>query len=202
MFSDHTSLDANGNRVEGLHLGYQAVYVKNSDGIDIRAGCHDILIENITGFLEDDSVAVTGLNGVLETKMFPVEGLSSDIYNITIRNVNTAAYCTNVRLLNQSGVRLYNVLVDGVMDASKDYDFMDRGIYGVRVGDEHLYGTRHATADETVNLTIRNVMSRASQAAVSLAGAMSGLTVDNIRGFDGCPQLILSTAKVEEPRFV
>lgn len=197
VFSDHTSLDADGNRVDGLHLGYQAVYIKNSDGIDIRSGCHDILIENITGFSEDDSVAVTGLNGVLETKLFPVEGLSSDIYNITIRNVNTATYCTNVRLLNQSGVRLYNILVDGVMAASKDYDFMDRGIYGVRIGDNQLYGTRHATADETMNLTVRNVFSRASLAAVSLAGAMRDLTLDTIRAFDGCPQLVINDAVIE-----
>ena len=29
---------------------YQGVYIKNADGIDLRCGCHDITIENITGF--------------------------------------------------------------------------------------------------------------------------------------------------------
>ena len=29
----------------------------NADGIDIRRGCRDIVIENITGFTEDDTVA-------------------------------------------------------------------------------------------------------------------------------------------------
>lgn len=194
--SDYTRIDENGNRVEGLlREDYASTYIKNSDGVDLRCGCHDIIIENITGFTEDDTVALTGLPGYMETT-YAVEGLSSDMYNIIVRNINSAAYCSNVRLLNQSGVKLYNVLVDGVYDASANSKYMDRGGNGVRVGDLHMYGTRHATADETYNITIRNVVSRATQAAVNLAGAITNLTLDNISIFDGAGEKIINNAEL------
>ena len=134
---------------------YQAeVLVKNADGIDLRQGCHDILIENITGFTEDDSVALTALNGRIE-KAFGVEGLSSDLCRVEIRNIRTASFCTNVRLLNQGDIALHDILVDGVYDVGAESPYMDRGRYAVRVGDTNMYGTRHATEDETYNITIR-----------------------------------------------
>ncbi len=175
-------IDENGNAYHGLkHERYGEVLVKNADGIDLRQGCHDFVIENITGFTEDDSVALTGLNGSLE-QTFAVAGLPSDISNVTIRNVSTAAFCANVRLLNQGGI---SILIDSVTDTSADSPCLDRGIYAVRVGDTHLYGARHATADETYDITIRNVFSRAAGAAVTLAGNMRGLVLENITAADG-----------------
>lgn len=165
-----------------LARGYEEILVKNADGVDIRQGCHHITIENITGFTQDDTVALTGLNGRLE-QAFRVEGLPSDIAHVTVRNVASAAYCTNVRLLNQGGVKLHDVLVDGVEDTSADCPHMDRGIYGVRVGDTHMYGSRHATPEETYNITIRNVRSR-GQYALCLAGCIGNLVMENIKAFD------------------
>ena len=181
--SDDVWIDGIGQEHHGLRRdNYAAVRVKNSDGIDLRAGCRDILIENITGFTEDDTVALTGLWGTMEQRYY-VQDMPTDICNVTVRNVNSAAYCSNVRLLNQSGIRLYNILIDGVMDASLGSEHMDRGGNGVRIGDNHLYGTRHSTKDETFNITVRNVCSRAER-VMSLAGAITNLTLDNIRGFD------------------
>lgn len=168
--------DEQGNVYHGLKRSrYSEVLVKNADGIDLRAGCHDIMIENISGFTEDDSVAVTGLSGALERE-FAVDGLSSDIHNITVKNVATAAFCTNVRLLNQGGVKLYDVMIDGVYDTSANSPHMDRGLYCVRIGDTNLYGARHATKEETFNITIKNVSSRGLY-AVSLAGAIDNLII-------------------------
>ena len=49
--SNDTAIDENGNVYHGLiHNRYGDVLVKNSDGIDLRQGCHHITIENITGF--------------------------------------------------------------------------------------------------------------------------------------------------------
>ena len=163
---------------------YAEILVKNADGIDLRQGCHDILIENITGFTEDDSVALTGLNGRLE-QTFAVSGLCPDIHHVTVRNVRTAAFCTNVRLLNQGDVKLHDVVIDGVYDTSAESPYMDRGIYAVRVGDTRLYGTRHATTEETYNITVKNVYSRAANAAIGLAGDMKDLVVEDIRCADG-----------------
>ena len=35
--------------------------ILNQDGLDLRLGCHDILIENITGYTGDDLVALTAI---------------------------------------------------------------------------------------------------------------------------------------------
>ncbi len=173
------AVDRQGNTYRRLRRNkYAEVLVKNADGIDLRQGCHDIIIENITGFTEDDSVALTGLNWLLE-KEFAVDGLPSDICRIEIKNIATSAFCTNVRLLNQGEIKLHDILIDGVYDASENSVHMDGGLYAVRVGDVNMYGTRHATADETYNITIRNIRAR-GQYAVALAGEIENLVMENI----------------------
>ncbi|MBQ8510002.1 MAG: hypothetical protein IJ493_08865 [Clostridia bacterium] len=193
FLSDATTVNPDGSRTTGISWSnYVGVYIKNADGIDLRVGCHDIIIENITGFTEDDSIALTALNGKVES-IYGVEGLSTDLHNVIIRNVNTASFCSMVRLLNQGGTKLYNILIDGVVDASMGSPYMDRGGSSVRVGDQHVYRERHSTREETFNITIRNVASRAN-AAVDLAGSITNLTLDNIRGFDGCNCLVSNHA--------
>lgn len=166
--------------------GYSCILVKNGDGIDLRAGCHDFIIENITGFTEDDSIACTCLPGDLE-RMYGVAGLSTELYNVIIRNVMTSSYCGNVRLLNQGGTALYNILIDGVMDTSlRDPSIKAEGHRcegTVRIGDRHLYAERLET-DITRNITVRNVYSRARR-AVTVDGEVERLVLDNINGFDG-----------------
>lgn len=191
--ADATRIDpATGERVFGLLRGqYAATFVKNADGIDLRAGCHNILIENITGFTEDDTIALTCLWGNLERHFlgedFPEERRA--ISDVMIRNVRSSAYCTIVRLLNQGGTRLYNVLIDGVMDASEGDDRLDSGVYAVRLGDDRSYGGRAGTAEETHDLVIRNVFGR-GQAVVQLRGAAARVTLENL--FAGRPGTVLS----------
>lgn len=187
--ANDTAIDAEGNIYHGLkHSKYKEILVKNADGIDLRQGCHHIVIEDITGFTEDDSIALTGINWHLE-KAFAVDGLSSDICHIEIRNISTSALCTNVRLLNQGEIKLHDILVDGVYDTSKDSPHMERGLYAVRVGDTSMYGSRHATSDETYNITIKNVFSR-GQYAIALAGAVQNLTMYGIECAEGTKMLL------------
>ena len=104
-------IDRNGEAYHGLkHDCYEEVLVKNADGIDLRQGCQDILIENITGFTEDDVIALTALNGRLE-RNFIVPELPSDLCNVEIRNIRAAAYCSIVRLLNQGDIKLHDITV-------------------------------------------------------------------------------------------
>jgi hypothetical protein len=186
--SNDTAIDENGNVYHGLkRKKYADVLVKNADGIDLRQGCHDILIENITGFTEDDSVALTALNGKLE-QTFAVKGLSSDLCNVEIRNVRTAAFCTNVRLLNQGDVKLHDIVIDGVYDMGDESPHIDNGIFAVRIGDTHLYGTRHATEDETYNITVKNVCGGGNY-VLSLAGSMKNLVLSGIEAKNGAKML-------------
>ncbi len=187
--ANDTAIDGDGNVYHGLkHSRYKEILVKNADGVDLREGCHHITIENITGFTEDDSIALTGLRWHLENH-FRVEGLPSDICEITIKSVATSAFCTNVRLLNQGEIRLHDILIDGVYDTSADSVHMERGLYAVRVGDTNMYGTRHATSDETYNITIRNVYSRGKY-AVALAGRMTNLVMYGIECANGTKMLL------------
>ena len=183
-------VDANGNESVGFHNtpDQSDHLVKNGDGIDLRAGCHDIVIENITGFCEDDTIAFTGLKGRVE-KLYAVDGESDDMYNLIVRNVNACSFCAIVRLLNQSGVKLYNVLIDGVYDASRSCEYMDKGMYGIRIGDVYMYGSRHATEDECYNITVKNVFVRAKH-VLEIAGNMKKVTLENIKGFDGNEKFI------------
>ena len=172
-------VDENGEEHHGLlQSRYSEILVKNADGIDIRQGCHDIVIENISGFTEDDTVALTGINWKLE-EAFAVPNLPSDICNITIRNIRSAAYCAVVRLLNQGGIKLHDILIDGVVDTSRECKNLDTGAYCVRIGDSHTYGGRQPTADETYNITVKNVFADGIF-ALTLAGGVKNLTVENI----------------------
>lgn len=181
-------VDENGNEYHGLRRDRcDDILVKNADGIDLRQGCHDILIENITGFTEDDSVALTALDGRME-RTFAVRGLSSDLCNVVIRNVRTAAFCSNVRLLNQGEIKLHDITVDGVYDMAEASPHMDLGRYAVRVGDTHMYGARHSTAEETYNITVKNVCG-GGEAVLCLAGEIGNLVFFGIESVNGAPML-------------
>ncbi|MBE6966053.1 MAG: hypothetical protein E7441_08490 [Ruminococcaceae bacterium] len=194
--ADDTYLDENGEIKHRLDFdNYEAIRIKNADGIDIRRGCRDIIIENITGFTEDDTVAVTSLPWKIETALKRPDE-SDDICNIVIRNVMSSALCSNVRLLCRGGGKLYNVLVDGVFDTSKDSPHMTRGIFAVRVGDATPYNSRGPRADEFYNISVRNVVSRA-RTAVQINNPIGAYFTDNIMPFDGCGKA-LEIVKEEE----
>ena len=105
----------------------------NQDGLDLRQGCHDIQIERISGSTGDDLIALTNIAlggkgkweevGGEDTTM--VSGLTKrdggvdDIRNITIRDI--AGYAGGhhvVRFLNAGGLKIYNVVLDGLIDTS------------------------------------------------------------------------------------
>ena len=66
--------------------------------------------------------------------------------------------------------------------------------------DGNLRATRHATADETFNITVRNVYSRAN-AALRIAGAMKDCLFENIRTFDNGGATLVNDATVDIDRF-
>ena len=184
--SSDIGIDSEGREYHGLKRAkYDEVLVKNSDGIDLRVGCHDFTIENITGFTEDDTIALTGLLGQLECEFLP-KSASPDIHHVKIKNVRSAAFCTNVRLLNQGDVRLHDVEIDGVYDTSEEMPYLDGGLYTVRIGDVRLYGTRHATADETYNITLKNVRG-GGEYVIALAGEIGNLTLEGIEAIGVTP---------------
>lgn len=160
--------------------------VRNADGVDIRCGCHDILIENITGFTQDDSVALTALTGGHENGFLSYD-VPRTITDVTVRNVHTTSMCANVRLLAQGGAQMHRITVENVEDTSDGKTYLlGRGERTVNVGDNHEYRAQNRPGDMT-DIVIRNIRSRA-EFGVHLRGHAENVTVENVVGFDGCPR--------------
>lgn len=188
FLSHHTSEFPDGTVKDTVsRRTYGQVKVKNSDGIDLRAGCHDILVENITGFTEDDTVALTCLPGGFETEILGPDAVY-EISDVTVRNVRSACMCSNVRLLAQGGGRICRVLVDGVEDTSVEGRYMTgRGETGVNIGDSHVYRKPQCCAEDMDEIIVRNVRSRA-ECGVHIRGGAGRIHVSDAVGFDGCPR--------------
>lgn len=105
-------------RISNIHFSSSS-NVPNQDGVDIMKGCHEILVENLTGCVGDNVVALIATDDEIYQKVVnnPREG---DIHNVTIRNlmVYGVGGCALVRLLNHDGYRIYNVRIDNVIETS------------------------------------------------------------------------------------
>jgi hypothetical protein len=161
--------------------------ILNQDGIDLRMGCHDILIENITGYTGDDLVALTAIPradsvaGSTESTMVSGsqdrgQGLD-DIRHVIMRNIK--GYCRGghhiVRLLNTSGVRLHDILLDGLIDTSPE-DVRCRA--AVKIGD-HGYGGGIAPLGDTYRIIIDHVTSKSTH-TILIGGSLSDSILNNI----------------------
>lgn len=163
--------------------------ILNQDGIDLRMGCHDILVEDITGYSGDDLVALTGIpgasrsNGSLGSTMVSAAvdrgGGQDDIHHVTLRNIR--GYCRGghhiVRFLNTSGIRLHDVTLDGLTDTSPPGA---RCKAALKIGDNNPRWGGVTPLGDTCRITIRNVASRA-QHAILIAGSLADSTIENVQ---------------------
>lgn len=185
-----------GHTFDHLPPDYEHVYLQNSDGIDLRMGCHDILIENIRGFTVDDTVALTALRSPTELQ-HKTPGCSDDIHDIVIRNIQSYTFCWTgqVRLLAKSGCRIYAVSVDTVVNTI-DESLPYRGGCSVMLGDCGYIRERDIRMGELFNIRITNVHSRAIR-AIRLTGPMSYVSIDKVYAYAGVKALIHADAETE-----
>lgn len=183
--------------------------ILNQDGIDLRLGCHDVLIENITGYSGDDLIALTAIPnpnrpaGELATTM--VSGAINrgegrdDIRQVTIRNVR--GYCRGghhiVRLLNCSGARMHDVTIDGLIDTSPPGM---RCKAAVKIGD-HNYGDGVAPLGATSRIIVSNVISRCEH-TIMIGGSLSDSIISNIIRHDIAGECVSFVAGPENVRDV
>jgi polygalacturonase len=101
--------------------------VKNGDGIDLRSGCRNCVIENIYGKTSDDTVACTALysEGVTypqKNYLYPLEpgrcvkgdGDRKNIHDITIRNIKSGGRHHGVICLAANGCQVYSVTIENI----------------------------------------------------------------------------------------
>ena len=177
--ADLSRIDAEGvHHPDELPKSYEEIYVKNADGVDLRVGCHNILIENITGFTEDDTVALTALGGFEAELGYMVEGGDADIHDVKIRNVAADPFvCAVVRLLNDNGYKLYNIEVVNITHVCPKDRTMRAGRC-ICIGDMK-YASVHSSFGDTHHIVIRNVVSRAAY-AVTLSKGLADSCIENL----------------------
>lgn len=186
----------------------ERVKVLNVDGLDLRKGCHDIVVRGISGRTGDDLVAVTAI--VPKTKKGGVFGSTEvcdyseeenlDVYNIEIRDVSGYAAGGHqiVRLLNGSGIKLHDVLVENVVDASPE-GVVDRAT--VRIGDANPAWGGVTPLGDAYNFRIRNVESRSRQ-AILIAGSLADSSIEDVKDYNAESQGALYESGVENVRNV
>ncbi len=167
----------------------------NQDGLDLRQGCHDIQIERISGSTGDDLIALTniaiggkgkwaekwaevgGEDTTMVSGLYKREGGADDIRNITIRDV--AGYAGGhhvVRFLNAGGLKIYNVVIDGLIDTSPPGRPCKATI---KIGDSNPSWGGVTPLGDTNRLMLSNISS-ASQHTILIAGSLTDSCVSNV----------------------
>ncbi len=171
--------------------------ILNQDGLDLRQGCHDISIERISGHTGDDLVALTNIRradrvaGTDTSTMVSAsecpDGGDDDIRNIFIRQV--AGYSCGghhvVRFLNASGLRIYNVVLDGLIDTSPP----DRPCKAtLKIGDSNPKWGGVTPLGDTNRLLLSNIAS-SSRHTILIAGSLTDSCITNVIRYrdDGAP---------------
>ena len=177
--------------------------ILNQDGLDLRAGCRDILIDTLTGVTGDDLLALTGIcltDSPAGTLDHGVSGgrfrdPANDIQNIIIRNVigYSAAGHHIVRFLNTAGLCMRNIVLDGLLDTSPE-TVTDQA--AIRIGDAQPAWGGVTPLGDTSGFQIRNVFSKA-RSAILVGGSLCDSVIDGVLNAnpDGVALNLLSGAE-------
>lgn len=157
----------------------------NRDGVDIRSGCHNFLVENITGTTADDTVALNNLGNDGNDGRY-VEGKDPNTLHMVIRNIKSdAGSWFTIRLLCQDRHLEQDFTLDTIMDVS--YPENQKSVDAVVMVGSHEYHYKiPAELGDLAHLTVRDVYSRSRQ-AVAFGGCSDDVAVSNIHVYgDGC----------------
>lgn len=159
--------------------------IENQDGVDLRNGCHDIVISDLYGRTGDDVVALTAIAsnrirkggdyGSTHVMGSDWSKRDRDIKNVIIRNILArSTICKSVRLL-ACETHIENVVIDGVVAQCPDDD---RASGGILIGDpDSAYGRN--LVDSIRGVTISNVVSNARD-AVRVRGYLADSVITNV----------------------
>jgi hypothetical protein len=163
--------------------------ILNQDGIDLRRGCHHIDIENISGTSGDDIVALTALKsskkttGVAAGTEISVKEKDMEknhIHDVNIRNISGASNHNFIRLLNNFGIKIYNVKIENVkIDVAKLKDNNQMSGASIRIGDAKVAWGGVTPLGDTYNITVRNIDSNAPK-TVLIAGSLADSEISGV----------------------
>ena len=137
----------------------------NQDGVDVRKGCHDLVIENISGSTGDDAVALTAYRDpVGAPPRYGCQiggnadmGERDDVCNVTIRNVHARSAGGHgvIRLLVCDGIKMHHVSVSNVVDTAKGDEARPQAT--IRIGDVNYHRTRRCQMGEMHHVSVTDV---------------------------------------------
>ena len=159
--------------------------MENQDGVDIRNGCHHIVVTDISGRTGDDIIALTAVagknylpGGSMRTTHVMHNDWSRrerDIHDVIIRNVNGHSnLCWMIRLLPVNAA-IYNVVIDGVLDTTPE-GIENCGALLLGENDE-AYGAN--LPDCLRQITVSNVVS-AGYHAINIGGYLTDSVITNV----------------------
>lgn len=111
---------------EEITIGNRKVHVFNKDGIDLRQGCKNFRINNISGFTADDFIALSSLDtragvepvsGSLNSTMLTRSrwyGPEDDTEQIYISNIQCESICRGVAIRGSDSASIHHVYIDGL----------------------------------------------------------------------------------------
>ena len=179
---------------------------RNQDGINLRNGCYDIVIENINGQTGDDMIALSAIDTDKmaqkeETKKynFIVAGEPWDIHDVVIRNVSGAAiHHPLVALRNSNGAKMYNITIENVTDTKQTrlarVDHLDRYAL-IRIGNNSYHAIRPSEMGETYGITVRNVHANFSSRVLAVQATLKNCHFSNLHASASCNSIIACTPK-------
>ena len=162
----------------------QGKRLRNQDGIDLRKGCSDFDIEDISGETGDDVVAMTALGDAWLQELYDAGTRSRDIHHIRVRRINAvSAGCSLVRLLSHYGQRIHDIDICDVVESGGPGE-TSLAQSAIRIGDRvpPYYRWKEENAQrfgDVSDIFIENVRTRAC-AAIHTDDGVRNLAVRNV----------------------
>ncbi len=172
------------HRVTLKNINFQAEpHIPNLDGIDLRVGCQDFYIENITGRTGDDSVALNAMSSKAAQKEYPAEW-TPHICHIKMRNLKCDSNtCFLLRLLNHDGNEIFDIDADTLYDACDPAEGLLKKA-AVSIGSPFYWNQWAAKPGDTRDIRIRHVTSSGTNALV-LNRVLRDCEIDDVKTFGG-----------------
>ncbi len=162
--------------------------VKNGDAVNFRSGCHNCVVENLTGFTSDDSVACTAYftpGRVVKNRLYPMEPSlciqdrtveQKNISHITIRNVKTGGRHHGVICLASNGCQVHNIYIDNICEEPGNVlEPWREATVKIYTG----YGAGYSFGD-IHDITVKNVRSVYADKAVYCNAQVKNVELSNI----------------------
>ncbi|MDD4537476.1 MAG: glycosyl hydrolase family 28 protein [Lentisphaeria bacterium] len=145
---------------------------RNQDGIDLRVGCSDMIIRNITGETGDDMIALTALRSPFFEQRYTHPGRSLAIHHVLIENVRGVTnQCALIRLLSHFGQQIHDIVIRNVEETGVPGK-TNQTQMAIRIGDRipPYYRRDEANAQQfgdIHDIRIENLTTRALTAIVT-----------------------------------